>query len=294
VYVCHHIFSNYVDRPDRYGATGIRRNQTLVIEREEKMTDAIVKHEQPVSIIRSMDDAERAARSMVASGFFADSKQAAQAVVKILAGQELGFGPFASMTGVNIIQNKPVLAANLMAAAVKRQGKYNYRVVDLTDERCELAFFEAGQEVGRSIFGKADAEKAGLLAKDNWRKYPRNMYFARALSNGQKWYAPDVFNGATVYTPDELGAKVDEEGNAVIDVAPITAADPALMYAMPYEQAAAMMAKGKGENAEEKRFDTLTASQLQYIVEHSKETEKVEAALTVLEHDHNMPRPGSA
>ena len=167
-------------------------------------------------IIRTMDDAERAAKAMVASGFFQDSKQASQAVVKILAGQELGFGPFASMTGVNIIQNKPVLAANLMAAAVKRQGKYNYRIVELTDTGCVLAFFEAGIEVGRSEFKKSDAEKAGLLQKDNWKKYPRNMYFARAISNGQKWYAPDVFNGATVYTPDELGAQVDDEGNAVI------------------------------------------------------------------------------
>jgi hypothetical protein len=168
-------------------------------------------------IVRTMDDAERAAKAMAASGFFADAKQASQAVVKILAGQELGFGPFASMTGVNIIQNKPVLAANLMAAAVKRQGKYNYRVISLTDEGCELAFLENGQEVGRSKFDKSDAGQAGLLLKDNWKKYPRNMYFARALSNGQKWYAPDVFNGATVYTPDELGAKVDEEGNAVIE-----------------------------------------------------------------------------
>ena len=166
-------------------------------------------------IVRTMDDAERAAKAMAASGFFADSKSAAQAVVKILAGSELGFGPFASMTGVNIIQNKPVLAANLMAAAVKRQGKYNYRVIELTDTGCELAFLEDDQEIGRSKFVKADAEKAQLLAKDNWKKYPRNMYFARALSNGQKWYAPDVFNGATVYTPDELGAVVDEEGNPV-------------------------------------------------------------------------------
>ena len=179
--------------------------------------DEIVKTEHQVSIIRNMDDAERAARSMVASHFFADSKEAAQAVVKILAGQELGFGPFASMTGVNIIQNKPVLAANLMAAAVKRQGKYNYRITRMDDTGCELTFYEGKEAVGISKFDKADAERAGLLGKDNWKKYPRNMYFARALSNGQKWYAPDVFNGATVYTPDEFDVPVDEEGNAVID-----------------------------------------------------------------------------
>lgn len=258
------------------------------------MTDTIVRHE-PIAIIRTMDDAERAARAMVASGFFQDSKQASQAVVKILAGQELGFGPFASMTGVNIIQNKPVLAANLMAAAVKRQGKYNYRVVELTDERCELAFFEAGQEVGRSIFGKTDAEKAGLLAKDNWRKYPRNMYFARALSNGQKWYAPDVFNGATVYTPDELGAKVDEEGNAIIDAQPTPPAELAPTpkpEPMPYEQAAAMVAHQKKDD-EGVRLDTLPIAKLTYIVEHSDKAELVDAALTVLEHDHNIARPES-
>jgi hypothetical protein len=201
-------------------------------KKEEHMseTSAVVKHESN-SIIRTMDDVERAARAMVASGFFADSKQMAQAVVKILAGQELGFGPFASMTGVNIIQNKPVLAANLMANAVKRQGKYNYRVTRLDDTGCELAFLENGQEVGKSKFDEDDAKKAGLLQKDNWKKYPRNMYFARSLSNGQKWYAPDVFNGATVYTPDELGAVVDAEGNAVIDahttvLKPVTESTP--------------------------------------------------------------------
>jgi len=168
-------------------------------------------------IIQTMDDAERAARAMSASGFFQDARQASQAVVKILAGQELGFGPFASMTGVHIIKNKPVLAANLMAAAVKRGGKYNYRVVEHGSDVCEIEFFENGESVGKSRFDKGDAQAAGLLNRDNWKKYPRNMYFARALSNGQKWYAPDVFGGTTVYTPDELGADVDDEGNAVHD-----------------------------------------------------------------------------
>jgi hypothetical protein len=176
------------------------------------MSNEIVKSQ---NVIQTMDDAERAARSMSASGFFADSKSAAQAVVKILAGSELGFGPFASMTGVNIIQNKPVLAANLMAAAVKRNGKYNYRVVKHDEKSCSIDFYEGGEKVGNSTFTMDDAAKAGVASKDNWKKYPRNMLFARALSNGQKWYAPDIFNGATVYTPDELDATVDEEGNVV-------------------------------------------------------------------------------
>lgn len=167
------------------------------------------------NVIQSMEDVERAARAMSASKFFPDSKDAAQAIVKILAGRELGFGAFASMAGVAVIQGKPVVGANLTAAAIKQTGKYNYRVTQHTDQICEIEFFEQGQSVGKSSFSMEDAKAAGLTTKDNWKKYPRNMLFARAISNGQKWYAPDVYNGVTVYTPDEMGAIVDEEGNAI-------------------------------------------------------------------------------
>ena len=56
------------------------------------------------------------------------------------------------------------------------------------------------------------AVKAGTKNMD---KFPRNMLFARAMSNGQKWYCPDAFNGATVYTPEELGAETDENGDII-------------------------------------------------------------------------------
>ncbi len=40
---------------------------------------------------------------LIESGYFQDAKQAAQAVVKVLAGAEIGLGPIASMTGIYII-----------------------------------------------------------------------------------------------------------------------------------------------------------------------------------------------
>ena len=150
------------------------------------------------------------------SGFFSDAKDASQAIVKVLAGREMGFGPIASMTGVNVIQGKIALSANLIAAAIKRTDKYDFRVIEHNDAICEIAFFEGGKEVGRSKFTIQDAKKAGLATGTNWQKYPRNMTFARALSNGAKWYCADVFGGP-IYTPDELGANVDAEGE-IIDV----------------------------------------------------------------------------
>jgi len=75
------------------------------------MTNAIV----PINMPELME----IGKVMAASGFFDDARQASQAIVKVLAGRELGFGPFASMTGIHIIKGKPVIAANLYAAAIR-------------------------------------------------------------------------------------------------------------------------------------------------------------------------------
>ena len=166
--------------------------------------------------VYSMDDTMSLGKLLAQSGYFADSRDAAQAVVKVLAGRELGFGPIASMTGINIIKGKVTLSANLIAAAVKRSGRYNYRVRKMSDAVCEIVFYEGKDEIGVSTFSMDDAKAAGLATGDNWRKFPRNMLFARAMSNGAKWYCPDL-SGGPLYTPDELGAVVDGETGEVID-----------------------------------------------------------------------------
>lgn len=155
---------------------------------------------------------------LASSGYFSDAKQAGQAVVKVLAGQELGFGPIASMTGIYIVKGRVTLSANLLAAAIKRSGRYSYRVLALTESECSIEFTHKGEILGTSTFTMEDAQRAGLSGQ-NWKAYPRNMLFARAISNGAKWYCPDVFGGP-IYTPDELGAEVDGETGEIIDVQP--------------------------------------------------------------------------
>jgi len=173
------------------------------------------------NIVASFDDAAKAANAMAASGYFQDAKQAAQCLVKILAGKEMGLGPFASMTGIHIIQGKPAIGANLIAGAIKASGKYNYKMSEFTDTAVEIAILENGQDVGHSRFTMMDADAAGITTSNqNWKRYPRNMLFSRAISNAARWYCPDIFSGTPVYTPDEMGAVVDADGNAVIDITP--------------------------------------------------------------------------
>jgi hypothetical protein len=162
---------------------------------------------------------QRSAQAMVQSGYFKDSRDVAQAVVKVMAGAELGIAPFAAMTGIHIVQGRPTLSSNLIATLVKNDGRYNYRVKVATDTECVLTWFEDGQACGESSFTMKEANGAGLTGKQVWKQYPSDMLFARALTRGARRFAPGIFGGAPVYTPEEMGADENEAGD-IIDVTP--------------------------------------------------------------------------
>jgi len=168
---------------------------------------------------RSLEELQEIGTAMQQSGFFTDIKNAQQALVKILAGREMGFPSFASMNGVNIIKGKPTISANLMASAVKRSGKYNYQIKELNDKKASIEFLEIRNgkyiSLGISDFTIDESARAKLVDKDNWRNYPKNMLFARAISNGIRFYCPEVMSGNVVYTPDELGKNEDDNGNLI-------------------------------------------------------------------------------
>jgi hypothetical protein len=151
-------------------------------------------------------------KAFAESGMFPDIKSAAQAIVKIQAGAELGIGPFQSMSGIHIISGNPTIGAGVMASMVKASGKYNYKVTEQTEKICSIEFFEGKDLIGTSTFTIEDAKKAGTKNLD---KFPRNMLFARAMSNGVKWYTPDVFAGP-VYVPEEMEQVTQDVPHEVI------------------------------------------------------------------------------
>lgn len=155
------------------------------------------------------------AKAFAESGMFTDCKSIAQAVVKIQAGKEFGIQPFASMSGIHIIQGKPTIGAGLMAARVKGFGKYDYKVIEHTESICSIQFMTKDKEVlGTSTFTIEDAKKAGTKNLD---KFPKNMLFARAMSNGVKWYVPDIYE-TPVYVPEEMDFANETHNTPAIDV----------------------------------------------------------------------------
>lgn len=140
------------------------------------------------------------------SGMFPDVKSQSQAVVKILAGKELGLSPFESMASIYIVNGKLALTAKAMSGLIKRHKHYDYKITKFTDEECTVVLLrrdsEGSSEVGQSSFTIKDAAKALLVNKDVWKSYPRNMLFARAISNLARWYCPEIISG--YYVKEEL------------------------------------------------------------------------------------------
>lgn len=172
--------------------------------------------------VRSADDLQRLGRLFAASGLFGRSGDPnalmAECAIKILAGMEAGFGPFASAAGVSVINGKPGFGANLLAQAIKRHPLYDYRVLEKTDQVCRIKFLAGKEELGVETFSIQMAERAGLVKGGIWKAYPEAMLFARCLSAGMRTHCPDALGGATAYTPEELGAQGEIDENGVVAV----------------------------------------------------------------------------
>jgi hypothetical protein len=109
-------------------------------------------------------------QTMAKSGMFPDVRDASKALTKILAGQEIGVTPFQAMTSIHIIQGKATMGAHLMAAKVKGSVKYDYRILEHTNETCSILFRQRDQygengwiDLGKSNFTMEDAKRAELV-----------------------------------------------------------------------------------------------------------------------------------
>lgn len=143
------------------------------------------------------------------SGMFPDVKSQAQAVVKILAGKELGLSPFESMGSIYVVNGRLSLTAKAKSGLIKRSKKYDYVIKKLDETECILSFVKDDAEIGISTFTLKDAARAGIVNNTNWKNYPKNMLFARAISNGATFYCPEVISGYATYEElEDLGEEV--------------------------------------------------------------------------------------
>lgn len=158
----------------------------------------------------SLPEVQSMAEILAKSSLMPDALKgkAADVVVQILAGQELGLSPMASIRGVHIVQGKPILSADTMVALVLGSGTCEYfSRVEETDTSVTYETKRRGSPHPQKVtWSDEDTKLAGLNTKDNWRLHKKQMRRARCRAILARDVYPDVLAGC--YDPDEIQVPV--------------------------------------------------------------------------------------
>lgn len=196
------------------------------------MTEVAVREEDQVELRNSplvqwafeARQAAQIAKSLAATSFVPASLRGkpADVTAAILAGQELGLQPMATLRSMDVIQGTPALRAHAMRGLVQSRG-HSVQVLTATDERCVVRGRRAGEEEWQECEWTIErAAKLGLTGKDQWKKQPKTMLIARATGEVCRLIAADVLY-AMPYAVEEL----DTDAPQVVRVesARVTAAE---------------------------------------------------------------------
>jgi hypothetical protein len=152
--------------------------------------------------------------------------KAAEAFTKMVFGRDLGLSPAQSMQ-LYVMEGKIEIPYPMWGHFIRRRPGYDYFTewreegsdewipVDSGDKEitgCRITFTVNKVVRAVSVWTLAHSAKAGLLQRTgrngkydtNHVLYPRNLFFARAMSNGVKMHVPEVTNGLPVYAQMEL------------------------------------------------------------------------------------------
>jgi hypothetical protein len=157
---------------------------------------------------------------LIESGFLPSSiRKPAQAIAIMLKGREMGIPPMQAFAHIHIINGKPCISAELMMALIfKHVPGARIHIQETTADICRIAVNRPGHPATMFTFSMEDARKADLLGKSVWKQYTRAMLRSRCVSEMARAVFPDALMGCS-YTPEEMGAPVDDDGNVVEDSA---------------------------------------------------------------------------
>jgi hypothetical protein len=160
-------------------------------------TTAVVQYDPNQSIA-----IQKVSQGLFKSGLFPNTKNEFGAFAIVQYGHELGIPPMMSLKNINIISGQLACNAQLMLFLAQSKGA-RYEVLEETDRGAKIRFSRNGATY-TAEFSENDAKAAGLLGKDNWKKYPKDMYFWRAVAKGVRRIAPDAVMG--LYTAEEISS----------------------------------------------------------------------------------------
>jgi hypothetical protein len=166
------------------------------------------------------------AKSLAATSFVPASLRGkpADITAAILAGQELGLQPMATLRSIDVIQGTPALRAHAMRGLVQSRG-HAIEIVESDDNHCIVRGRRNPVDTWQTVEWTLDrAKKMGLTDKDQWKKQPRTMLIARATSEMCRLIAADVLY-AMPYAAEELDGEPVRATAMVSNGGRVTAAE---------------------------------------------------------------------
>lgn len=153
--------------------------------------------------------------AMYQSGYFRDLRSLSQAITKALIGQQMGMSLVQALNSLYVIEGKVAMDSHAIRNTAVMAG-YSIKTLQLDEQKALLEWKYKNEVLGTSEFTWEDAIKADLVSKANWKKYPKDMLFARAITRGARMYANQAFAGQPVYERDEI----NDDGQ-FIDIGPL-------------------------------------------------------------------------
>lgn len=148
----------------------------------------------------------------------------------LMAAKAMSMDPFEALNGGLVpVNGKIEMSARSMSAKIRRAGHSLKFDPNNNHEKCTITGTRNDNGDTCTItFTIEDAKRAGLAGKDNWKNYPADMLFSRALSRLARQLFSDVIGGDTYVEgeiKDTLSSHTEEsrplkEGDPEIDITP--------------------------------------------------------------------------
>lgn len=187
----------------------------------------------------SFAEAEQFANRLADSGLVPEAlrKRPADVLVVMLKGLELGLRPMLALSEIHVINGKAGCSAKLKMGMclAKPDICEEFTLIESNDQKATYQAKRVGKDAVRLTFTAKEAEIAGLLVKDTWKKYRPAMLRGRCSSALADAVFPDITNG--IMTDEELEDLVEQR------------AEPRHVEATYDSPAAALTAKLAAKNA---------------------------------------------
>ena len=158
---------------------------------------------------QEMQTLENLSKYAMQSKFFDKIGSQGGLISIMIYAKELGLPPMQCLFGgMHNINGKIELSAALMNSMIRRGG-HKLEIILLDNKVCSIKGTRKDTgETYKETFTLQDAETAGLMANPTWKKYPKNMLFARALKNLARVLFSDIIGPS--YVEGEV-SELDEE-----------------------------------------------------------------------------------